>query len=227
MVGMKMMLVLCLMLICIQASSSTGYDGGRFTDGRSLIHRHELKDLTEEGKSYEGEFCPDPDSISPCLCYGFSETAVDILCLEASTEQIANVFQQEFPYKHLFELFITNTLEPVSLNFSTNDITFKAIEVYLTSIDEIREEIFASSFDTLEYLIFDTTVLPAEGFPFYVLPQFTNLYALDLSRCGLTSIPTTISSESLSGILIESNDIVTLEPGENFRCPIKSFIILF
>ena len=187
---------------------------------KDLEHRHsELKhfprDFDAKLREKEGPYCPPAQDILPCVCEASNATLVHLSCYNVTSEELANVFKQDFPVNELEELSIINSTAPLTLNFSTNVVSFAAIEFSNTGSLEIRSEFFASSFDRLEYLSFTQVEFTSDGFPFNSLPNFETLYELAFYTIGLSTLPA-ISSGSLIYIFINSNDIESIEPGKDF-----------
>ena len=211
MVGLRSALALCMLALYCQASIRGRSE--RLAERIAYPQRSSLKDSVVE--SLAEEECPEPTSILPCVCSSSNGTGISLQCSNANSEQLLSVFQQDFPVKDLDLLEISDSTEPLTLDFSTNDVTFRRIEFFETSSLQITDEFFASSSNRLLNLIFYNVEFTAEGFPFNSLGNYVELHTLGFFFAGLTNIPV-MSSSSLSDISITGNSITTIEPGKIF-----------
>ena len=170
-----------------------------------------MKDLI--GRSSDESFCPTPEDILPCTCY-YQYERIFFVCQDVTSDELFNVFQQEFPLKELFLLSVELSFEPMVLNFSTNGISFEQIYFDDTDVLEIHNEFFESSTDTLTTIGINNAKLNANGFPFSILPSLTQLWCIELTNAGLSQLEK-ISSATIDDIHIAGNDIDTIEPGKN------------
>ena len=215
MIGPRIASALCVLTFCIQGSFSTGVETDRYAPLRPYPKAFGIKHLDKEEKESEGPYCPTASDILPCICIPHIlevPVLVTLECTNVNSEQLATVFQQDFPVQNMFELKISDSPEPLTLNFSTNGVSFESIDIYNIGLLDIQEEFFAASFDRLVHLSIEDAESTVEGFPFSSLPRFQVLHTLDIISVGWTLLPT-ISSSSLTAITIESNDIESIIPG--------------
>ena len=212
MTGQKFVLALCVLALHIHGSFSATVPKTQHHIMKPFPHTPDVEHLKEGGKGSEGPYCPASLDILPCNCVAEAPTRVYLDCIGANSEQLANVFQQDFPVQNMTMLYIRNSSDPLILDFSTNGLSFQEIEIINTGLLEIHEEFFSSSYEKLLILIFSNVELTSEGFPFTSLPEFQVLSGLNMISVGLNILPT-ISSRSLVNLVITLNDIDTIEPG--------------
>ena len=155
MIGPKLASALCVLTFCIQGSFSTGVETDRHAQLRPYPRAFGIKHLEKEEKESEGPYCPTASDILPCICIpNILEVPVLVTleCTNVNSKQLATVFQQDFPVQNMFELKISDSFEPLTLNFSTNGISFESIDIYNIGLLDIQEEFFAASFDRLRTL---------------------------------------------------------------------------
>ena len=90
------------------------------------------------------------------------------------------------------------------------NVTFDHIFILDTNLATIDSSAFLSSKDRLEQLTIVGSRL--EDFPFYILPQMTQLRELQLDSNFLKSVPA-LKSKNLQNLSLSLNQIETLESG--------------
>ena len=204
------LVLVCMLSHSLQLSSSMKLGEHRHAETKFHSNVSEIKEL--DVKLTDESVCPEPDEILPCVCTIEDTANIKLECTSITTEQLFNVFQQEFPVKNMSVLYVINSFEPLILNFSTNQLTFEEIGFNDVGSLAIYDEFLADSSARLKELKVIHAELTSDGFPFSTLPNYEVLDYIHLSRTGLTSLPT-ISSASLTFINIQNHDIDTIIPG--------------
>ena len=159
--------------------------------------------------------CPDEKAIEPCYCTVVDESELHLVCPTNSTrDQLANVFQQDFPVKNFYEFYLHHNDLIETLDFSLNGVTFERIWFYPGpfAINEISPEFFLDSADTLTYWSLPQSQLTENGFPFETLSSYTVLDYIDLSQAPISEIPPIVSPK-LRYIDLYQIQVSTIEPG--------------
>ena len=206
------LVLVCMFSHYLQLSSSMKLGEQRHAETKFHSNVSEKKELEGEWKFSDESECPEPNVILPCVCTIEDTANIKLECTSITTEQLFNVFQQEFPVKNMSVLYVINSFEPLILNFSTNQLTFEEIGFNDVGSLAIYDEFLADSSARLKELKVIHAELTSDGFPFSTLSNYKVLDYLHLSRTGLTSLPT-ISSASLTFINIQNHDIDTIIPG--------------
>ena len=215
MIGQKIVLALCVLALYTHGSFSATVPKARHHRMKPFSHTPDVDHLKEGGEGSAGPYCPAALDILPCSCFAENATRVYLDCNRVNSEQLANVFQQDFPVQSMTQLYITNSSQPLILDFSMNGVSFAGIVIVDTGLLEIHEEFLSSSYERLYYLVIDNVELASEVFPFSSLPEFHVLYELEMVSAGLNILPT-ISSPSLVDLYFDKNDIDTIEPGTEY-----------
>ena len=209
---LKYVYLVWMVLLCLQTSSSTSIAITRDTGTNYYSNTLKMADLGGKRKASRESPCPEAADILPCFCTIEDTVNINVECSSVTTEQLFNVFQQEFPVPSMNALHILDCSEPLSLNFSTNPISFEEIAFNDVGSLSIYDEFLASSSQRLRELSVIHADLTPEGFPFTTLSNYEVLDYLHLSRTELRFLPT-ISSSTLSFINIQKHDFEAIIPG--------------
>lgn len=193
----------------------------------SLQHSHpKIKNQPKDAASADGYShltsrretreppCPNATDIAPCVCY---QDLIDRLILECyeieSEEQLETIFQQNFPVKEFYNLFLDMSPFLRTLGGSVfNGVSFVVVELYRSGIEVINEYALADSLETLESLYIKESLVHESTFPFFTFSSYSKLTVLNVFTSELTGIPS-LSSSSVENIGITDAAITEIDAG--------------
>ena len=220
-------LFIALTLLCT-AFSANGNEQQKMLGNPSFHERHQevvkssaARSLKQENDDQPRElFCPDPETITPCVCTLF-EGSLYLDCSNANTvEEINEVFQMEFPIQSFaqFAIFFNNISDFEEINFTTNGVSF---EEFLFISEEgsgaltetITEDVFRDSAGVVTEIHIVGLPISDGGFPFHKLAEYPALNTFELRLGALTEMPN-ITSDSLRILELQGNSISVLNKGK-------------
>ncbi|CAG0903702.1 unnamed protein product [Darwinula stevensoni] len=156
--------------------------------------------------------CPDPSSISPCVCsYNdfFDTVSVDCSLATSSEDLFAAFNDAVWPITELLDFRLTGNGYVQDLPSGVfGNVSFQSMFIHFTVVSSVHPEALSSSKDRLgELRIFDGSL---QEFPWDALPAFTRLETLNLYRNELASVPA-VESPSLRSLYLSGNRIAALE----------------
>lgn len=193
-------------------------------DVRSAIHLEIVQEIDDTDVNLRNWFtpedyradllCPSSESIGNCTCAIVADELFLNCSAVQSEEELALVFQQDFPMKN-FSQFDLNSNPNISyLGPISNGISFERIYLdFNVNLTMITDEFLLDSLNTLKFLQIKFSQLYRATFPFSMLPFFNKLETLNIESSELlTSIPK-LESDSLRVMSFYGSAISTLEPG--------------
>lgn len=157
-----------------------------------LLEQHPAAERSLAGSDRADPTCPDPTLIEPCVCTVGSLNNVSLDCtLVESKDQLAAVFQQDFPVKELYKFSMANNTAVEILGNILNDVTIQRLELYPGpfALEHISEYFLIGSKDVLSDIRIRDSALASNNFPFAVLSTFEALESLEVVRSNLTWLP--------------------------------------
>lgn len=159
--------------------------------------------------------CPYAAAILPCVCTVDDTSNITVDCTEVdSEEQLAAVFQQDFPVKELYQFSMANNSAVKTLDNFLNGVTFDrvSLEPGPFVLETVSEQFLLALKDTLQYLSISYSNLTTEQFPFAVLPSMNLLETLRFYGSEFNSIPP-ILAPKLSLFLVNYSPVDRLLNG--------------
>lgn len=163
--------------------------------------------------------CPDELAISPCFCYTVNGdlSAIVMDCSEVETEeQLQNAFLADFPTREYQHFYMHHNWNITRLSNVFQGTTFRIVYLNQVAVEVITDDCFIASADTLLSLVIDGSMLNTSSFPFNTIGNYSKLTLLDVTSSKLDSFPD-LSSESLTDVWLQDNEIVGLLPASAFR----------
>lgn len=160
--------------------------------------------------------CPDPFVIDPCVCAVKDGGLLQLDCSDIqSDEDLARVFQQEFPVKEFWRFYIMHNDKIQQLTDIFNGVTFRDISLIdVPNLTFLSDNLLFESRSVLEGINILESQLSEDTFFIPVLSIYTKLKYLMMSHSNFTYIPRELESESLNNIGFTSGSISTLPAGE-------------
>jgi len=159
--------------------------------------------------------CPNAEAIAPCFCSRLP-AGITLDCTNVTSEaQLQEVFTQNFPVKNFFEFKMDHSKSLISLNVSTNGVSFESISLFpgpFSSLSEVTEEFLGASRDTLSTLTIWRSDLSDDNFPFESLEDFSKLYSLNLVAAEFEYFPP-LNSSTLGYLDLSSAHIQEIPEG--------------
>ena len=178
--------------------------------------------------------CPESTDIAPCVC-SMEADGLQIDCSDVqSDDDLARVFQQEFPMKEYWRFFIYQNSHIRYLNNTFNGVTFREIALdYVSDLAYVSDNALAESQFTLEVLFIQDSKLNEERFSIPLLGIFKKLRYFFIGDSAFANFPETLVSESLNTFYFPTGSLSLLSPGESLayviyytRCPKKRASLL-
>lgn len=144
--------------------------------------------------------CPNAAAIAPCVCLYDTAGNVYLDCtLVESEEQLAAVFQQEFPVTALSEFFMGNNDAISVLGNFVSGVTFQSIRLEEGPfvLEQITESFISDSVGTLTNIKIMNSQLTSDNFPFELLSMMESLEILYIDTSLISSIPPLTAPSSL------------------------------
>lgn len=151
--------------------------------------------------------CPNAEEIKPCVCKVNTEYHMYMDCSQVtSEEELRTIFNKEFRYKDFYMLTIKYNKSLKTLRAGDlGDSTFNIVDIEMGVLEEIEEEAFVRSYDTLY-------TLRLKGNQLKTVPDishFKNLNVLEVASNRFKSLPI-LKSTSLDTLLFYHNNIETV-----------------
>ncbi|XP_018023907.1 oplophorus-luciferin 2-monooxygenase non-catalytic subunit [Hyalella azteca] len=157
--------------------------------------------------------CPDAQSILPCRCQLDLAQRLILECVGVqSSDQLAQVFQVDFPEKKFYNLFLDESPDVRVLGDIFNDVSFEIIELYNSGIEFISEYAFIGSLNSLRRLHITSSLLHENTFPFLTINSYPNLTVLDLFTNEISGIPA-LYSASVEALSIRDTKVTSIKAG--------------
>lgn len=159
--------------------------------------------------------CPEAEDIYPCVCFYDSDYNISLNCTDVeSEEQLASVFQQDFPVKTLHEFRMNENHAIKVLGNALNGVTFRNVILYPGpfAIEAVSEYFLVDSLDILEIFHIHNSNLTSDLFPFntFNFAKRLDIYFIDL--CKLTWIPP-IRGPLITELSFDFATVKAVEPG--------------
>lgn len=159
--------------------------------------------------------CPDAAAIAPCVCAEGAQNTINLDCTELESEdQLAAVFQQEFPVKNLNEFRMSNNSAILMLKNVFNGVSFESVVLAPGpfALASISEYFFLEMRSFLRHFQLENSNLISDSFPFATIPAMEVLETLLIEGSRFTWIPKiyspTIGVLGFTGLLTD-----VIEPG--------------
>lgn len=201
-------------------------------------------DLADSSQSIRGEdpidffdradeFCPVADAIAPCVCMFevHNDTGLvytDLVCSDVqSEEELANVFQQEFPVKEFRKFHMSSNDAIHDLGNILNGVTFEVISLAPGTfvLQSVSDYILFDNRNTLTSFDISASQIQTELFPFDVLPSMQALVSFAIKSSKLAYLPK-LDSPTIRELKFSYGNIDALEPGTFDDVPNLSLVDL-
>lgn len=202
-------------------------NGGNFGSKYEVENHHHSSDRKEvvqklskmskqtENIAKSSSPCPEPTDIAPCICSLANTNDLMLDCSDVeSSDQLAAIFMQNFPFKQFkeFRIYDNNNIQYLSEIF--NGLSFQ--EIYLRNVPNlarITDYAFIESRNTLESIYIHTSALDENTFPFGTLHGFTKLNSLYIYINNINIWPA-FNSSTIESADISYGNISALPAGE-------------
>lgn len=157
--------------------------------------RNRVLGLSSEllGQSKKADFpCPVEADIVPCVCYLDADNNIDLDCTAVeSEEQLANVFQQEFPFKALRGFNMSENSDIRVLDNVLNGISFTSIDLSPGpfALEAISDYFLLSIKETLSSIDIFASQLTSSQFPYAILDEMTKIDHVHIHGSQITWMP--------------------------------------
>ena len=216
-----------LFLLCTTLAASANEQRGRIDRLRPRERHQEAvkssaaRSLKQQNSEQPRElFCPEPETITPCICTLFEGSLYLDCSLASSVEEINEVFQVEFPIQTFaqFAIYFNNISDFETINFTTNGVSFEEFlfiseDGSSTSTEAITEDVFRDSASVVTEIHIVGLPISDDGFPFNKLTEYPTLTTFELRLGALTEMPL-ITSDSLRILELQGNFISVLDKSE-------------
>ena len=160
--------------------------------------------------------CPEAVDIAPCLC-SVEEEGLEIDCSDVqSDDDLARVFQQEFPLKEFWKLYINENDKITYLTDIFNGVTFRVIYLYyVTNLTFVSDNMLLENQYVLESIHIHKSKLSEETFFVPLLEILKKLNTFLMDDSAFTNFPEALVSESLDTFRFKQGNLSHLSPGES------------
>ncbi|CAG0895573.1 unnamed protein product [Darwinula stevensoni] len=158
--------------------------------------------------------CPEPNDILPCICiHEGSPDNVTVDCSEVnSIAEVSSVFNKDvWPFTELkrFNLTYNEAIQELPAGVF-GDVSFEELFIYRTSMSNVHPDALLPLKERLRDLQIGYGAL--ESFPWDILPEFKNLFRINLHNNAFNAWPL-IQSESLNIIILTQSKVSYIESG--------------
>lgn len=159
----------------VQVKKSTSK---RYTASRYVDHLDGTSGRLLDATTKDDSLCPEATSISPCICSVDEDENLNLDCTHVeSEEQLAAVFQQEFPVKEFYKFTMDINDKIKEIGNVLNGVSFQVIslEPGPFTFDLISEYFFLDNKDSLTQLTIHSSQISSDTFPFAILSVMNKL----------------------------------------------------
>ena len=134
--------------------------------------------------------CPESADIAPCVCTVLEE-GLQLVCSDIqSDDDLARVFQQEFPFKEFWRLYINNNDKITYLTDIFNGVTFRVIYLhFVPNLTFVSNNVLVENQLVLESIYIYKSKLSEKTFFVPLLQILKNLRYFLMDESAFTNFP--------------------------------------
>ena len=159
--------------------------------------------------------CPESADIAPCVC-SIEADGLQLDCSDIeSDDDLARVFQQEFPMKEFWRFYILDNDNVEYLTDLLNGVTFRDITLNnVPNLTFVSDYALAENQFVLEKIQILNSKLNEKTFSIPLLGILEKLRYFYMGDSAFTNFPKMLVSESLDSIGFELGSLSSLSAGE-------------